>query len=745
MYMKFFNRITALFVSGMIVTGICLQGCNESAPVTRGDAAAIIAKECGFTGSASVAVSDVTESHKHYTDIMTCISRKIFGEPAMEDYRFRPDDVLTRYELAKLSVYLYAALLCVEDENIAPGGRQAIENMEDLSPEKKWYVYCAAENGFISVRDFNPGSAVDKSGLKSCLKAVRKKAGVKGTGYETYAAAKLANFRSFPIPDIPAAEILDIFTANTGDRGIKLLASTLQGLVNRDTVRLYMKFGGFDWTAFAIEKGYFSGMDTSLLTNDWGALLAKYAPYVKKAIVWDPDRTFSINFCVNIAAVEDRVLLTDSMVEMAKQIIPELHVTYFADYRIESQLEAQRYNYRNEFPHLRRDLIGWNYYNRSNEFLRDYFLQMKMLTMWVPGDNSPDYREETLPEACEILQRFPATIPMLGFGHAYDIIDGKAGNYGLDEFPAVKLHGEYGKYTAVFGPGNLSFHAPLKVDPEKKKFNRADPEPITYDSSKKYVAVTMTESGDAPGYIQNGLRQRQWDDSVRGKIPFSICYGLLNYDIHPLPTEYFASTQTQYDYMFGAISGIGYNYPLLGFGSKGVIDDDGIMYMDQETIMNDHYTKANSMSEKLNFRSLGIYSFPASKWSQDNYRDFDRWVAPNMPFIKSFVGDMHRPAKSRLSKDELYALTSSGQNIFHCSTFWRDGGRTVSDMSDVEYLAEEIVSHTTYTGELYHCMAYSWQYNPHVIKQVMEKITQLHPEYVFVMVGQLDVLQAQRK
>ena len=210
-------------------------------------------------------------------------------------------------------------------------------------------------------------------------------------------------------------------------------------------------------------------------------------------------------------------------------------------------------------------------------------------------------------------------------------------------------------------------------------------------------------------------------------------------------TEYFASTQTANDYMFGAISGIGYNYPLMGFGSKGVTDDDGILYMDQEMIMKDHYIKANDLSEKLNFRSLGIYSFPASKWSKDNYRDFDRWVAQYMPFIKSFVGDMHRPEKSLLSQDELYAVTSSGQNIFHCSTFWRDGGRTVSDTTDVQFLTDEIVSHTTYSGELYHCMAYSWQYSPSVIKKVIERITNLYPEYVFVTVGQLDLLQEQRK
>ena len=744
MFRKIFKAlIVKTVVLEMLCILVCLQGCDESAPITRGNAASIIVKECGFTGSTTISVNDVKTSNKNYSSIMACISRKVFGEPAVENYEFRPDAILTQYELAKLSVYLYAALLCIEDENIAPGGRRDIPNMEGLSPEKKWYVYCAAENGFISVKNFSPFSVIDKAGLQACVKTVKKKAGVNGTDYETYAAAKLVNFRSFPAPDIPAAEKIDVFPIKTDNRGIRLFASTLQGLANRDTIRLFL--GGYDWMPqFAIERGYFSGMEIPLNTNDWEALLTRYASFVRKSIVWDTDKSFSINFCVNIAAVEDRVLLTENMVASAKQIIPDLDVIHFSDYKINNQFEAQRYNYLNEFQHLRRDVIGWNIYFPGNDILRDYNLQMKMPTMWVPGKGSPDYHEETLAEATEILHKYPATIPILGFGANE--------NDGLGEVPAVTLHGETGKYTAVMDHvGNLSFHSPLKVDGERKKFNKTDTEHITYDSSKKYVAVTMTESGDSPGYIQYGFRARQWDDEDRGVIPFSMCYGLVNYDIYPLLTEYFASTQTPNDYLFGAISGIGYTYPLksdftgLGFGGNGVIDDDDILYMNQDMIMKDHYTKANVLSEKLNFRSLGIYSFPHLKWSNDNYREFDHWVAQYMPFIHSFVADMHRPPNLILSKDELYAVTAYGQNIFHCSTFWRDGSRTRSDLSDVQYLADEIINHTTYKGELYHCMAYSWQYGPSVIRQVMERIIQQHPEYVFVTVGQLDLLQAQRK
>ena len=712
---------------------------------TRGDAAAVIAKECGFEGSEPIPVQDVPVSHKHYESIMMCLSRKVFGEMAVQNYGFRPDAPLTQYELAKLSVYLYAALLCVEDETIAPGGRRDIPNIKDLPPEKKWYLYCAAGHGFISAENFNPDAAVDEAMFRACVDAVRKKAGIAGVDYETYLAAKLANFRSFPTLDIPAADTLDVFPIKTHDRGIKLFAATLQGLANRDTVRLFLDPGGYDWVLlFAVERGYFAGLETSLRENDWKALLARYSSCIRGAVVWDTDNNFSINFCINIAAVEDRVLLTEEMAAAAKQMIPDLDVTYFSNYRIDNQHDAQKYNYENEFPHLRRNVIGWNYYGPSNDLLRDYSLQMKMPTMWVPGENSPDFRGETLSEAAEILQKFPATIPMLGFGYALDTINGKSENQGIDEFPAVKLHGEYGKYTAVFDhAGNLSFHSPIKVPPERRKFNQTDPESITYDSGKKYVAVTMTESGDSPGYILWGLRPRQWADSERGTIPYSMCYGLVNYDIFPLLTEYFASTQSSKDYMFGAISGLGYNYPLLDFGAKGVKDDDGILSMDKEMITKDHYTKADELSKKLNFRSLGIYSFPGDKWSGTNYRDFDRWVAQYMPFIKSFVGDMHRPQASLLNQNELYAATAQGQNIFHCSTFWYIGPNT-SEEDLVDYLADEIVKHTTYTGELYHCMAYSWHYGPNRLKKVMERIMQEHPEYVFVTVGQLDALQEQR-
>ena len=43
---------------GVFIASVCMSGCNDS-PINRGNAAAIIANECNFTGSTSISVNDI--------------------------------------------------------------------------------------------------------------------------------------------------------------------------------------------------------------------------------------------------------------------------------------------------------------------------------------------------------------------------------------------------------------------------------------------------------------------------------------------------------------------------------------------------------------------------------------------------------------------------------------------------------------------------------------------------------------
>lgn len=132
---------------------------------------------------------------------------------------------------------------------------------------------------------------------------------------------------------------------------------------------------------------------------------------------------------------------------------------------------------------MRRDVLSWMYFERQTDWSRDYIIQMKIPTMWVAGTASSDYDENALLFASNVLQRYPANIPILGFGYAYDPTI--QGNIGIGEYEGVKLHGEYGKYTAVFDTvGNLSFHTTIDVAAEDRKFTVPEKPAVTYEAGK---------------------------------------------------------------------------------------------------------------------------------------------------------------------------------------------------------------------------------------------------------------------
>lgn len=733
-----FKKIIVFVLAGVLM--MSLFGCNKSnnSKLTRADAAKIIAIKTNFSGGEDLAL-DVSDKDKNSSEIYACLSRNIFGEPTVS-YNFQPKKQVTRYDLAKISIFTYAALMCVEDENLLSGDVRNITDIAKLSVEQRWYIHSALTYKFIDISGtaFEPDKAVTKSELEDCIDKVVAKAGVMGTDLNTYKSKKLDNFKTFPSNGAPLAELVDCFgVVGLNSFGNRLAVSSLQGLVNRDEIVLYLDYGGYKWmTDYAVEKEYFNGYKTELNSGDWIALFNRYSKYINKVIILDDDNPFSINTCVNIAAVEGRIIISEDMLQAVKSINPDVDIKKFTDLNLNSQLDSEKWCYANLFEYMRRDVIAWSYYSNQTDWTRDYPIQMKVPTMWVAGNNSDDYDENGMIFASEVLQRYPANIPMLGFGYAYD--PAINGNVGIGEYEGVKFHGEYGKYTAVFDTvGNLSFHTAIPVDAAKKHFKSKVKDALTFDSDKKYVAVTMMESGDSPAYIQYGMKDRQWDDAARGEVPYNFSYGLNNYDLYPMLTEYWFETSKPYDYFFGAISGLGYSYPLIGFGDKGVRNEEGL-FMDKAAIMKDHYTKANILSKKLGFDSLGVYSFSEGAWNEYHYEEFDENVLQYMPDIKTIMADMHRGV-FQLPKEKLMHTSKFGQRIYHCSTKW-----SLTDFANQtdanDYLYNEILRTTSNGGTFFQCMAYSWHYGPDDIKAVIDRFKTEKPEYQFVTIDQLDEL-----
>ena len=428
------------------------------------------------------------------------------------------------------------------------------------------------------------------------------------------------------------------------------------------------------------------------------------------------------------------------MVSSVLDLVPNADLLYLSTLSLDNYHDAQVYAYENYYQYMRRDVLGWSYYGVQQDYTRDYNIQLKYPTLWVPGDASDQYDSDTVLLMSQILQRYPVNIPVIGFQYAAVNVGGIYQNMGMGEFTGVEFCGFYGKYTAVFDTvGNLSFHTSLPVPDEALVFDNNNVPSGTYDPNKKYVAITMTESGDAPAYIQYGFNQRQWSEDSRSSTPYNYSYGLINSELLPLYTQYFFETATENNYFFGAISGLGYNYPLIGYGERGVLNDEGI-YLTRTGIMKDYYEKVNIVMGRMGFEAMGIYSFPASTWSSYDYQDLDELALQYLTNATMVVADMHRPSLTTVEEythESLY-----GQVYFHCATFWSmadlgSGSDYSKDAIAVEYLVNEILNNTT-NGQFFHAMAYSWHFGPRRIKMVMDEIERLHPGvYEFVTLDEL--------
>lgn len=720
-----------------------LFGCNQEKKegFTREDAAIIIADTLDIKDY-DVSITDVSNENPNKDKILAVLSRNIFGETSSR-YAFNGEKEFTRYDLARVAINTYAYLLCVEDENLEPGIKTSIDDISTLSTEQQWYVYSALNYGFVDMLDtykYGPNEVSSENDLVETLNKVRNKANQSPKSLVEYKNAKLKNFKMAPSMDVRYADVIDVYIPNN-DRGERLFAVSMQGIVNREQIHMYIEMGNTQWMVdYAIKESYING---NYKYTDIYTLFNKYLKEydLKKFVVYEKNKPFTINTATDIAAAEGRIIINEDMVDDILMFVPDADIFYISSLNLLSQYDAQEYVYKNYYQFLRRDIIGFSYYGAQQDFVRDYPIQIKYPTLWIPGSSSYDYNSKTSVLVCEILQNYPANIPAVGFPYAYDTIDGIGLDMGIGEFTGVSLLGEYGKYTAVFDTvGNLSFHTAFKIDADKLKYQVPHKEYQTYDQNKKYVAITMTESGDSPAYIQYGLKSRQWDDAERGTIPYNYSYGLINMDLLPLLTQYFFSSATDNDYFFGSISGLGYNYPLSTFGDNGVKNEDGV-YMTRKEIMVDHYTKVNEIMSRIGFTSMGIYGYPDSKWSKYDYEDFTDMALKYMPNCETIMADMHRPGNNYPNGQPV--TVDSGQRVYHCSTFWSlaDLGASNDSSKDnlaVEYLYKEIIN-STKDGQFFQCMAYSWHFGPRRLKMVMDKIEQDYPGvYEFVTIDELD-------
>ncbi len=508
-------------------------------------------------------------------------------------------------------------------------------------------------------------------------------------------------------------------------QGERLAVMSLQGLANRNEAVIYT-YGNQDKWMLDIykKKGY---IKSERICSDIYGLLDEFGDRFSGFVVYDPSKYYTINLAINIAGVDDRIIVSPEMLQNVIAKTGKTDVIDIRDHDFGSAVSAFKWYYANIFPRQNHNMLAVGKGGLfSYDIFTDYVIEFSLPMFWVPGEKDVDYEPGFDELVAGLFENTPVNIPVLGFW--YGVENGVV--IGCQEMPGVTFAGNYGKFTLVnTDVGNYSYHTGVKIMTEK--FVQKAPASKTYrkyDPDKKYVAMIMNESGDAPCYfLYTGLYPRQWNDPERGEV--AISYGITPSIKMLVPAlfENLYETQTPNDYFFCSISGAGYCYPFEGYCSKVPSPD---------SFRTEYFNMTMDHMKTMDIDMLGIYTHPQNGWSDEDREIARKFIFP-MDGLRSVISGMHRMTYTAGNAHELHGDVS----VHHTVTFWSYDDFVWNDTSldekSVDHLEKEIKTNGA-DGQFIQAMFYSWHYGPRRLNILQKR---LEPEgYEFVTLDEFDYL-----
>jgi len=514
--------------------------------------------------------------------------------------------------------------------------------------------------------------------------------------------------RLFPLPPEPAERwtVLDVSSASQGER---LLAVSIQGLVNRTRPSVYLIHDRYDreWLDWLRANGL-TGEPERL--GDLGDLLSRFRDRLRGAVVTD-ERW--INVACMVAGVRDWAILTPELIE--KFDLPVgMDLRQFGWKR---NIDGYRWAKTELWPSMSRRLLA-HLSPQSSHLQRDFLIAQKVFIFWIPGalDGSDEGVDplEGLLLARQLFAETPPLVPVCGWwgwGDPYE---------GIGEYWGMTLASRYGKLT----PGtefasNLSLHSAIRV-PEvwltRRVPLRRCPE---LRPDRAYVALDVLDSGDAVWYCQR--RQRDvWADEARGTVPIGWSFTPSLLDFAPAVAAYYQQQATDHDELMAACSGLMYCS----------LREYGLAFQRPEEVRRQYLEASWRAMRRLGLDTLIAY--------------IDHWGAPTdfgdggimtecaqaMPGIQALFPDLGRPNEVH-SGNASYRL-AEGVPVFHCLTRWRTwtqsadvAGREVA--SEVAGLLAELREQVpTQRPCFVSAFPLSWTMPPSAIREVVAALPEDH-------------------
>ncbi len=354
-----------------------------------------------------------------------------------------------------------------------------------------------------------------------------------------------------PFPTFPMGPMLHAARMDANaNLSIRLLMTSLQGIVNRISVELYLDVpDGVEGNTSRMLS--YVGARYNL-TYDVISAPSAIDAYVRRAaglVVYDPSRPESIDIGTVLAAQQNAVLVGPDLSGWlaARYGLPVLFdYARRADWTALDPIGAYDRAVRELYPFSYPSLLAILPPDRWA--IRDYLVQTKTFVFYLTQGilASPFETAATM----RILQAAPRGIPILGWFNSPTL---------TEENSFIQMASGAGKFVVgVQDVPNLSVLTALgRNETHRQVSSTATPTPVLED--KTYVVLAVPD-GDNLDFVA-GRMWDLWSQPARGNLPFAWSLNPLLVDLAPPLLDMYYESATSLDRFIAAPSGAGYLYP----------------------------------------------------------------------------------------------------------------------------------------------------------------------------------------
>jgi hypothetical protein len=352
----------------------------------------------------------------------------------------------------------------------------------------------------------------------------------------------------------PTLLVADL-SALTADE--QMVFAALEGIVNRDVPILYL-LGFRDGHDYVIDE------TAELWLRDAVPLATeRVAPYdaldrlkdrVRGLVVWDPGlKVDTQNVATTIAGQQDLLPVSPDLIGLAG--LPVVHD--LRDLHLHSREQAYQWALDNLGPPSRFGHLAWLGDPRNGRPYQHGFRDWVVSRRGFAFDGDPKLEAGLVRR---ILDAFPQGTTVFGYPFFDDAQYQRSSQVATGEPAGVTEISLSGK---VLVPSldltNFSVHSSFPTQTQAPQW---DDTPLVPDITKTYVAFLITD-GDNLGHNEHYLRQKHWDDPLRGSIPMGVSISPFLALYAPKLYGWYVRTMTPNDVLVMGPSGAGYTYPSL--------------------------------------------------------------------------------------------------------------------------------------------------------------------------------------